>query len=152
MSANPSTQPTPDDHKTLALWAAECAEHVLPLFEQMCPQDERPRNAIEAGRAWVRGELAMVNARKAAFAAHAAARDATHPAAVAAARSAGHAAATAHVASHARHAAAYAVTAARAAAPKSENESVAALEREWQSQHLPEHLGALAFSASHKLE
>lgn len=47
------------DHRALALWAADCAERVLPLFEGKCPEDDRPRGAIEAGRAWARGEIAM---------------------------------------------------------------------------------------------
>ena len=104
-----------NDHRSLVLWAAGCAEHVLPYFEKECPGDDRPRKAIEAGRAWVRGEITMCEARAAAFAAHAAARDTDHSAARAAARAAGHAAATAHVTSHAPHAADYAVAAAEAA-------------------------------------
>lgn len=96
----------------MVLWATDCAEHVLPYFEEKYPKDNRPRNAVEAGRAWVRGEIAMSEARAAAFAAHAAARDADQGAACAAARATGHAAATAHMAAHAPHAAAYAVKAA----------------------------------------
>jgi hypothetical protein len=96
------------ERQSLALQAAECAEHVLPLFEQNCPRDDRPRRAIEAARAWARGEIAVGAARAAAFAAHAAARSTADLAARAAARAAGHAAATAHVAGHARAAGAYA--------------------------------------------
>ena len=123
------------DHKALVYWAVECAEHTLPYFEETYPQDDRPRNALAAGRAWVRGEITMSAARAAAFAAHAAARTADHAAARAAARAAGHAAATAHVPSHARHAAAYAAAAA----------SDPATERDWQYQRLPEHLRPVAF-------
>src|SRR5579863_4858593 len=47
---------TDADHHLLALWAAACAEHVLPLFESAHPGDQRPRQAIEHARAWVRGE------------------------------------------------------------------------------------------------
>ena len=106
------------DQKALALWAADCAERALPFFEKEYPHDDRPRKAIQAARAWARGEITVGQARASAFAAHAAARDAArnrHPAAcaaaVAAARAAGHAAATAHVAGHAPHVAAYAVKA-----------------------------------------
>jgi len=98
-------------HRSLAIRAADCAERVLPYFEAAHPEDGRPRQAIEAGRAWVRGEITTAAARAAAFAAHAAARNATDPAACAAARAAGHAAATAHVAGHARYAEAYATKA-----------------------------------------
>jgi hypothetical protein len=104
------------DHRTLVLWATDCAEHVLPYFEEKYPKDNRPRKAIEAGRAWVRGEIAMSEARTAAFAAHAAARGTNQAAACVAARAAGHAAAAAHVVGHAVHAATYAAKAATYAA------------------------------------
>lgn len=51
---------TDADHKLLALWAASCAEHVLPLFESVAPEDPRPRLAIAATRAWAAGELKMM--------------------------------------------------------------------------------------------
>jgi hypothetical protein len=54
----------------------------------------------------------MVECRKATFAAHAAAREASDLAAVAAARATGQAAAVAHMYTHARHAGEYAVKAA----------------------------------------
>lgn len=125
------------DHDTLALWAADCAEHVLAHFEASSPADPRPRAAIDAARGWVRGELSVRDARSAAFASRAASRDAADPAARAAARAAGHAAATAHVAGHARRAATYAVTAV--------TEAAAAEERQWQHARLPDRLYALAF-------
>jgi hypothetical protein len=130
------------DHRTLMLWAADCAEHVLPFFEENHPQDDRPRKALEAGRAWARGEITCGAARAAAIAVHTAARTATHTAARAAARAAGHAAATAHMAGHARHAAAYAVKAAAAAGTAS------ATERDWQWRRLPAHLRRAAFPPS----
>ncbi len=45
------------DHHLLALWAADCAEHVLHLFEAGQPEDGRPRQAIKLVRAWMRGEV-----------------------------------------------------------------------------------------------
>ena len=48
---------TDEDHRLLALWAAACAEHVLPLFEAVRPDDPRPREAIDRLRAWTRGEI-----------------------------------------------------------------------------------------------
>jgi hypothetical protein len=90
------------EHREHALSAADSAERVLPLFESVFPNDDRPRSAIAAARAWARGDIRVGETRKAALAAHAAARDATaYPAACAAARAAGHAAATAHVITHA---------------------------------------------------
>ena len=134
-----------EDHRLLVLWAADCAEHVLSCFEEKYQEDDRPRKAIEAGRAWVRGELTVSKVREAAFGSHAAARDAGHSAARAAARAAGHAAATAHVADHARHAAAYSVTAVAVAIPIS---ATAATERDWQYRRLPERLRSVVFPLS----
>jgi hypothetical protein len=136
------------DHRSLALWAADCAEHVLPYFEENYSADDRPRKALEAGRAWARGEIACGKARAAAVAAHAAARAADEGAARAAARAAGHAAATAHMTGHARHAAAYAVTAATAAAIPADAGTASATERDWQCRRLPEHLRPVAFPPS----
>ena len=50
------------DHKLPARWAADCAGHVLSYFEEH-PADDRPRNAVQAGRAWARGEIRMGEAR-----------------------------------------------------------------------------------------
>jgi hypothetical protein len=121
------------DQRVLSLWAAACAQHVLWYFEDEHPDDQRPRRAIEAARAWARGAILLTEARAAAVAGHAAARMCEHPAAQAAARAAGHAAGTAHMARHAIEAAAYAITAAAAAKPEYVEEAVAC-EREWQVQ------------------
>jgi hypothetical protein len=138
------------DHRSLVRWAADCADRVLPIFEIQYPDDDRARRAIEAGRAWVYGEIAVGEAREAAFAAHAAARDADDPAACAAARAAGHAAATVHVADHARHAAAYAVKAVAYAAVPTDADAAATKEREWQIRHLPERFRSAAFHSRGK--
>jgi hypothetical protein len=133
------------DHSSLALWAADCAWRVLPYFEGEHPGDDRPRRAIEAGRAWARGEIRVGEARAAAIAAHAAAREADGVAACAAARAAGHAAATAHMAAHARHAAGYAARAvAYAADPDAPDDAVAG-ERDLQHRRLQGHLRPVAF-------
>ena len=41
------------DRPRLVTFAADCAERVLPIFEARYPEDLRPRQAIEAARAWV---------------------------------------------------------------------------------------------------
>jgi hypothetical protein len=124
------------DHRLLAEWAADCAEHVLPLFEEVRPADDRPPRAIEQVRAWVRGEVSMTEARTAAGHANAAARD-LKGAAREAAYAAGQAAAVAHVAAHELGAAAYAIRAARASAPKEGRDQRGRLECRWQRDHLP---------------
>jgi hypothetical protein len=125
------------EQKILALWAADCAEHVLPFFEEKYPEDERPRKAIIACREWVKTSIfRMADVRKAALDAHTAARvtQEEDKDAIAAARSAGHAIATAHVPTHAFGAAAYAI---KAAALHSKNAKVAITrERDWQLERL----------------
>uniref|UniRef100_UPI0038BCDCA3 putative immunity protein n=1 Tax=Desertihabitans aurantiacus TaxID=2282477 RepID=UPI0038BCDCA3 len=71
---------TDADHHLLALWAATCAEHVLPLFEAVRPEDPRPRQALEQVRGWVRGEVGMMASRAAGGHAMGAARDLRGPA------------------------------------------------------------------------
>ena len=106
-----------EDRRVLAVWAADCAERTLPLFEARAPGDSRPRDAIDGVRAFARGELQIGPVRALAVAAHAAAREVSEPAATAAARAAGHAAAVAHMASHARGVA-YAAIAAGLGRPR----------------------------------
>ncbi|MPZ53843.1 MAG: hypothetical protein GEU79_14110 [Acidimicrobiia bacterium] len=127
---------TDTDHHLLALWAANCAEHVLDIFETAQPDDLRPRNAIENARAWVRGEVKMMECRAVGGHAMGAARD-LRGAPRHAAYAAGQAAAVAHVAAHELGAAAYAIKAARAAAPEDESEDARRLECQWQRDQLP---------------
>ncbi|MCG7844417.1 MAG: hypothetical protein MIO90_03185, partial [Methanomassiliicoccales archaeon] len=123
-----------------AIWAADCAERVLPLFEELCPEDHRPRNAIEALRLWTRtGVFKMVDVRGTSLAAHAAGREIEgHDAARSAARAAGQAMATAHVPQHAMAAAIYAATAVRDATSSPDANNAAVEERDWQYRHLLE--------------
>jgi thymidine phosphorylase len=128
---------TDSDHHLLALWAASCAEHVLDLFESVRPEDQRPRQAIEHARSWVRGEVRMMQARAAGGHAMGAARD-LRGAPRHAAYAAGQAGAVAHVAAHELGAAAYAIKAARAAAGDGESDAAGRAECRWQRDQLPE--------------
>ncbi len=139
-----------DDHQLLALWSAACAERVLYLFEAASPSDDRPRAAIEAARAWARGDLKMTDARKIAFASHAAARETNSESACLAARAAGHAAATAHVATHSPHAAAYAIKAIAKQCSECKHDELLDAEREWQLLQLPDHLRQTLKNLHHK--
>ena len=92
------------NQKKLAIWAADSAKKILHYFEEKYPKDNRPRKAIEAAREWAKGKIKCGEARKAAWASHAAARRAlkgNNLAACFAARAAGHAVATDHVPGHA---------------------------------------------------
>jgi hypothetical protein len=125
------------NHQLLALWAADCAQHVLHFFEQAQPDDVRPRQALALVRAWARGEIKMSESRNAAGHANAAARALSGPAREAA-YAAGQAAAVAHVAAHGLGAAAYGIRAARAAAPKAERDAAGCQECRWQRAQLPD--------------
>jgi hypothetical protein len=133
---------TDRDHRLLALWAAACAEHVLSYFERARPDDDRPRRAIDLGRAWARGETTWWDARSAGGHANAAARD-LRGAGRFAAYAAGQAAAVGHVAAHELGAAAYAIRAARAGAPESEGETAGRAECRWQRAQLPDEIREL---------
>jgi len=129
------TKPERKEHEAWVLWAALCAEHVLPYFEKERPKDDRPRKAIEEARRWVREgkPMKMAVIRKASLDAHAAARATANPAARAAARAAGQAVATVHVATHAPGAAYYGLKVAKAIG----GEARVLKERKWQQKHLP---------------
>ena len=131
-----------DDHHLLAVWAADCAEHVLHHFEQARPGDDRPRRAIALGRAWARGEVTMTQARSAGGHANAAARDLSG-AARHAAYAAGQAGAVAHVAAHELGAAAYAIKAVWAASPEGERVDAGRRECQWQRDKLPTEIRGL---------
>jgi hypothetical protein len=126
------------DQKTLAVWAIDCVERVMPYFEASHPHDPRPRKAIETLQAWIKtGEFKMSIIRGASLAAHAAAREVgeDNPAR-SAARAAGQAVATAHVATHAIGGASYALQAIHRAAGPEAAQAAVDTEFEWQYQHL----------------
>lgn len=118
------------DRRVVAVWAADCAERVLWLFEAEAPGDGRPRDALERARAFARGELDVAAEIRRRFLNGAAAREVRTPAAVAAARAAGQAAAVPHMGAHALGAAAYAAMAAGLAVP--DRKEAAREESRWQ--------------------
>lgn len=126
------------DHKTVAVWAIDCAERVLPFFEEKYPGDHRPRKAIETLKTWITtGVFKMAVIRKASLDSHAAAREVGRDnAARSAARAAGQAVATAHVPTHSIGSAIYALQAIYRATNSSDSHAAVAKERDWQYQHL----------------
>lgn len=139
------TNPEITIHHELALWASDCAEHTLNLFEELHPDDERPRFAIDTLRAWIRNEKTMVECRQAAFGAHDAARGVEEPQAIAASRACGQAAGVAHMYTHCPNAADYAIKAVRFSVPKTEAETAKKAERDWQWNHLRDDLRNIGF-------
>ncbi len=133
-------------HRLLVAWAADCAEHVLPLFTKVHPSDTRPSHAIAIAREWASGNATVAQAREAASGAHAAARESSDSAAMAAARAAGHAVATDHMADQELGAAAYAIWAVMKSVSKIDVKQVAESERSWQQAQLPDAIRALVLS------
>lgn len=125
---------TDENHQLLALWAAGCAEHVLGLFDEVRPDDPRPHEAVEASRAWARGEVPMMRARAVGGHAMEAARTLSGAARFAAYAS-GQAACVGHVAEHDLGAAAYAIKAVRSAHPN--DPDAVLVERAWQRERIP---------------
>jgi len=64
----------PVTESQLRLWAADCAERVLDVFECRFPDDNRPRHCIETVRSFARGEVTREQMTEAARAAGAAGR------------------------------------------------------------------------------
>jgi hypothetical protein len=76
------------DLRAVAAYAIECATEALAIFEQTCPLDSRPREAIETARQFAAGGPRVKGLRDAAFAALQAAQEAGDEAAAQAARAA----------------------------------------------------------------
>ena len=119
------------NEQSARLFAADCAEHVLPIFERQHPNDSRPREAIAVARKYAAGQVTPSELEVA--------WDAAQTAAQTTARAATAWAATEATAHAARAAAARdaAWDAARAAAQA----TARAAERRWQVQRLAEILG-----------
>lgn len=129
------------DRRELLHWSAACAERLLPLFEHERPDDPRPHQALDGAWAFSRCELGVAAVRTLAFGCHAAARDATSPAAIAAARACGQA--VAHMAGHSR-----AVPTYTAKALSAEPDTRAA-ELAWQREHLPARFTEYVYPGQH---
>jgi hypothetical protein len=122
------------ERRIVAVWAADCADRVLALFEAEAPGDDRPRDAIARTRAFARGELGAAEEIRGRFIAGRASHAVTSAAAVAAARSAAQASGVAHMGAHALGAAAYAAKAAALGSPERPN--AADDEIRWQLEHM----------------
>ena len=99
-------------HRTLVLWALEYADELANKFETKYPNETRPREVVNACRAWARGEVKMPFAKKAIHAAHNAATEITDDIVYCSiARAIGQVVATVHVETHAIGGPIYALTA-----------------------------------------
>ncbi|MFD1248809.1 putative immunity protein [Nocardioides ginsengisoli] len=88
---------TPDELRVVARYAADAAAALLPVFEAACPDDPRPRRALDAARTFVDGAPRTMLQRVTALDAHRAAATAPSESARLAAQAAGDAAAAAYL-------------------------------------------------------
>lgn len=122
---------TNQELRTVARYVAESAHSVLPVFERDCPDDGRPRAAIDTARVFIDGAPRTKLQRVTSLDAHRAAKDAPHEAARLAAQAAGDAASAAYLHPIARahqvgHILRAAATAARIAEIEAGNDPAAA--------------------------
>ena len=108
------------NERTLRLFAADCAERVLSIFEARYPNDARPRHAIEVARLFADGKATREELSAASYAASSAAFYAAYS----------------DAASYAASSAAFSSAYSDAASAAEE-----AAEREWQTLRLLERLG-----------
>lgn len=88
-------------HRTLVMWALDCAKITLEQFEAKYPNEGRPRTCLELCEAWARGQIKMPIAKQAILASHAVAKEMDDSEYGALCHAIGHAGATVHVETHA---------------------------------------------------
>ena len=88
-------------HRTLVMWALDCAKVPLMQFEEKYPHELRPRTALTLCEAWARGNIKMPAAKRAILDAHAVAKELDDSVYGALCHAIGHAGATVHVETHA---------------------------------------------------
>ncbi len=88
-------------HRTLVMWALDCAKVPLAQFEEKYPYELRPRAALALCETWSRGKIKMPAAKQAILDAHAVAKEIDDRVYGALCHAIGHAGATVHVETHA---------------------------------------------------
>ena len=89
------------NHRTLVMWALDCAKLPLEQFEAKYPDERRPRICLELSEAWARGKIKMPMAKRAILDSHAVAKEINDSEYGALCHAIGHAGATVHVGTHA---------------------------------------------------
>lgn len=99
------------NHRTLVMWALDCAKLTLEQFEARYSYERRPRICLELCNAWARGKVKMPIAKHAILDSHAVAQEINNSEYGALCHAIGHAGATVHVETHALGLAFYELTA-----------------------------------------
>ncbi len=87
-------------HRTIVMWAFDCAKETLKQFEEKYPHEKRPRNCLELCEDWSKGKIKMPIAKKAILDSHAVAKEIEDKEYGALCHAIGHAGATVHVETH----------------------------------------------------
>lgn len=88
-------------HRVLVLWALDCGNVALKVFESVFPEEMRPRKCLELSEMWAKGQVKMKEAKRGILDAHAVAKEIDDEACKALCHGIGYAGATVHVGSHA---------------------------------------------------
>jgi hypothetical protein len=99
------------NHRTLVMWALDCAKLPLEQFEAKYPNELAPRTCLELCESWARGKIKMPLAKQAILNSHAVAKKIYDIEYGALCHAIGHAGATVHVETHAFGLPAYELTA-----------------------------------------
>lgn len=99
------------NHRTLVMWALDCAKLPLEQFEIKYPDERRPRTCLELCESWARGKIKMPTAKRAILDSHAVAKIIDNNEYGALCHAIGHAGATVHVETHALRLPIYELTA-----------------------------------------
>ncbi|WP_077622520.1 putative immunity protein [Sediminibacillus massiliensis] len=89
------------NHRTLVMWALDCAKLPLKQFEANYPNEQRPRICLELCEDWARGKIKMSEAKQAILGSHAMTKEIDDSVHAALCHAIGHAGATVHVETHA---------------------------------------------------
>jgi hypothetical protein len=89
------------NHRTIVMWALDCAKVPLEQFEAKYSNERRPRICLELCEDWARGKIKMPIAKQAILDSHAVAKEISDSEYGALCHAIGHAGATVHVETHA---------------------------------------------------
>lgn len=89
------------NHRTLVMWALDCAQLTLKHFEAKYPNEHRPKTCLELSESWARGKIKMPVAKRAILDSHAVAKEIDDREYGALCHAIGHAGGTVHVKTHA---------------------------------------------------
>ncbi|MFR8012592.1 MAG: putative immunity protein [Clostridia bacterium] len=88
------------DHRAAVLWAFDFAAESIDCLEKKYPHEQRPRDALEAARAWAAGAVKMPLAQRKILDCHAFAKEIICKADIAVCHAVGQACAVVHTAGH----------------------------------------------------